>query len=90
VLVDLISPKEVQIFASKVLEVLADVDRYSALILEESNRYRISITQDFDKLNLGCHQNGSWRERGSPQSSIQYLKWKYRWVRQLPTRFSNS
>jgi glycosyltransferase involved in cell wall biosynthesis len=90
VLVNLISPKEVPIFASKVLEVLADLERYSALILDESSRYRIAITGDFDELNLGCHQNGTWRDQGSPQSSTQYLKWKYRWLRHLPTKFSNN
>lgn len=89
-LANLISPKEVPIFASKVLEVLADIERYSALILDESSRYRIAITGDFDELNLGCHQNGSWRDQGSPQSSIQYLKWKYRWLRHLHTKFSNN
>ena len=89
-LANLISLKEVPIFASKVLEVLADVERYSALILGESSRYRIAITGDFDELNLGCHQNGSWRDRGSPRSSFQYLKWKYRWLRHLPTKFSNN
>lgn len=89
-LANLISLKEVPIFASKVLEVLADVERYSALILGESSRYRIAITGDFDELNLGCHQNGSWRDQGSPQSSIQCLKWKYRWLRHLPAKFSNN
>lgn len=89
-LANLISPKVVPIFASKVLEVLANLEHYSALILDESSRYRIAVTGDFDELNLRFNQNGSWRDQGSPQSSIQYLKWKYRWLRHLPTKFSNN
>lgn len=89
-LANLISPKNVPIFASKVLEVLDDNEIYSALILDESSRYRSSIARDFEELDIACQQNGSWRERGSPQSSIHNLKWKYRFIRQLLTNFSNN
>ena len=89
-LANLISPKEVTVFASKVLQVLAEMGHYSALILDESIRYRNAISRDFDHLNLGSHQTGSWRDQGSPQSFFQHLKWIYRWLRHFRTKFTNN
>jgi glycosyltransferase involved in cell wall biosynthesis len=90
VLANLISPKEVPIFANKVLEVLADLDRYSALILNEGVRYRNEVAVDFEALDLSSHQNGLWRNRKLSQNFIQSVEWKYRWMRQLRAKLSSN
>ena len=90
VLANSISPKEVPIFASKVLEVLADLERYSALILNEGIRYGSAVAVDFEALDLSSHQNGLWRNRKLSQNFIQYVEWKYRWMRQLRAKLSSN
>lgn len=84
----LISSRSVETFSIKVLKVLSDVERYSGLILNEGLRYRNEISFDFDGLELSNHYKGQWRDKGMPRSCIQRLKWMYRWLRYLRTRFS--
>lgn len=82
-----ISPRDIRSFSSEVLEVLSDVERYSDLILNAAMKYRDNILLDFDALELNRHSQGQWRVHRMPRNFIQNLKWKYRWLRYLRTRF---
>ena len=45
---------------------------------------------DFEALDLSSHQNGLWRNRKLSQNFIQYVEWKYRWMRQLRAKLSSN
>lgn len=82
-----ITSRDIKSFSNEVLEVLSDVERYSELILNAGMKYRDIILLDFDALELNRHSQGQWRVHGMPRNFIQNLKWKYRWLRYLRTRF---
>ena len=86
----LISPRNVQVFAKKVLMVLSNLEFYSSYILKEAIRYRIDITNDFDSLDLRKHQNAQWRNLGMSMNLTGRLKWIYRWLHYLLIRFNSS
>lgn len=82
-----ISSRDIRSFSNEVLEVLSDVERYSDLTLNAGMKYRSNILRDFDALDLNNYSQGQWRVRGMPRKVTQCLKWKYRWLRYLRTRF---
>lgn len=86
----LISPRNVQVFAKKVLMVLSNLEFYSSYILKEAIRYRIDIANDFDSLDLRKHQNAQWRKLGMSMNLTSRLKWIYRWLHYLLIRFNSS
>lgn len=82
-----ISSRDIGSFSNEVLEVLSDVGKYSDLILKAGMKYRDAILLDFNALELSKHSQGQWRVRGMPRNFNQSLRWKYRWLLYLRTRF---
>ena len=82
-----ISSRDIESFSNEVLEVLSDVERYSDLILNAGKKYRSEVVLDFQALELNKFSQGQWRAHGMPRNFIQRLKWKYRWLLYLRTRF---
>ena len=82
-----LTSRDIRIFSNEVLEILSDVERYSELVLTAGIKYREKISLDFDALKLSKYSDGRWRVHGMPRSFSQHLKWKYRWLSYLRTRF---
>lgn len=82
-----ITSRDIKSFSNAVLEVLGDVEKYSSLIFNAGVMYRNKILLDFDALELSKSSQGQWRVHGMPQNFYQRLRWKYRWLLYLRTRF---
>lgn len=82
----LISPKNLEQFAEKVLFVLKNNQELSRKIVRASDEYMTKILGDFERLKLQGLDSGSWRNQKNHLSWKSFVKWKYRWLRYLRSK----
>jgi glycosyltransferase involved in cell wall biosynthesis len=79
----LISAKNLDEFCAKVTYVIDNNEKLSRMILEASKDYLTIISEDIGRLELRDLKSGTWRSQKPKWNLLNFLKWKYRWIRYL-------
>ena len=78
---DQISPRDLELLASKIESTLANFEYLSYAFKSRFEEYRLEVMDDLARIHFSPRKNGEWRTNKSNYNFIHSLKWGYRWLK---------